>query len=412
VALVSPVAGKATAAAGGQAPDAVAPPPGHPRFELLDSLRGIAVMGPIIGHAAYLGGAVTATFAGGLIANTSIAPTVFFVLSSFLLYRPFVAGRLLGAPAPTFREYGRRRLLRIVPAYWVILTLLAIYPGLPGVFSHDWWKYYGFLQIYTAAPGGIIAAWTVCIEVSFYLALPLYVMGIGRLTRGLDPRRAVRRELAVLAALGLGSAALRAVDLAVLGTRLQLSLLETFLWFAIGLWMAVLSVSVARGDTPRALAALVRRPALCWVGAAVLYVVLAVVLENPSGRLSYSAGQWIAYHFLSAGIAVLAFVPAAFSEHRRSLPRRVLRVGVLGWVGVISYSLYLWQGGVVQTLYNHGAAGWVPGHRAISLVLATLGVSFILGATSYYLLERPLLRFKSRGFYFLRASGATTRATR
>ncbi len=399
-------------AAGTLAPDAVAPPPGHPRFPLLDSLRGIALLGPVIGHAAYLGGAVRATFTGGLIANTSIAPTIFFILSSFLLYRPFVAGRLLGARAPTFAEYGWRRLLRIVPAYWVILTALAIYPGLPGVFSRNWWQYYGFLQIYTGAGGGIVSAWTVCIEVSFYLALPLYVIFIRRLTRGLAPERAVHRELIVLAALGLGSAGLRALDLEVLGTRLQLSLLETFLWFSIGLAMAVLSVADAHGGAsgrPRALRVLrgaARHPLLCWAGAVASYVVLALVLVNPTGQLRYSSTQWVAYHFLSALIAVLLFIPAAFAQERRSLPQRVLRMRVFAFIGVISYSVYLWQGGVVQTLYNHGVSS------AASLVLATLGVSVVLGASSYYLLERPVLRLKTRGFYWVRTAGATTRAAR
>jgi peptidoglycan/LPS O-acetylase OafA/YrhL len=57
-------------------------------------------------------------------------------------------------------------LFRIVPAYWAALTLLAIYPGLPGVFTADFWRYYGFLQIYNATTrfGGLSVAWSVCVE--------------------------------------------------------------------------------------------------------------------------------------------------------------------------------------------------------------------------------------------------------
>ena len=51
-----------------------------------------------------------------------------------------------GRPPPRVRDYARRRVLRIVPAYWVALTVLAATVGLCGVFTGDWWVYYGFLQ--------------------------------------------------------------------------------------------------------------------------------------------------------------------------------------------------------------------------------------------------------------------------
>jgi peptidoglycan/LPS O-acetylase OafA/YrhL len=70
---------------------------------------------------------------------------VFFALSGFLLYRPYLAARLAGRPQPSTRSFLRRRWLRILPAYWVALTVLAIWPGLPGVFTGDWWRYYGLL---------------------------------------------------------------------------------------------------------------------------------------------------------------------------------------------------------------------------------------------------------------------------
>ena len=106
---------------------------------------------------------------------------VFFVLSGFLLYRPFFNAELTDAPRPRIRDFARRRVLRIVPAYWLTLTALAIFPGLVGVFSDHWWRYYGFLQVYSSPPllriTGIPVAWSLCIEVSLYLALPFYAAG-------------------------------------------------------------------------------------------------------------------------------------------------------------------------------------------------------------------------------------------
>ena len=90
----------------------------------------------------------TGTWYRGFFAHLDIGVTMFFVISGFLLYRPMVASRILGVPATRTRDYARRRFLRIVPAYWLALTVLGIFPGLYGVFSGNWWVYYGLLQNY------------------------------------------------------------------------------------------------------------------------------------------------------------------------------------------------------------------------------------------------------------------------
>jgi acetyltransferase len=79
-------------------------------------------------------------------------------------------------------RYLRRRVLRIVPAYWVAVAVLGISPGAVGVFDEDWWRYWFFLQLYSAETlgGGIPVAWSLCVEVSFYLLLPLWTLA-GRL---------------------------------------------------------------------------------------------------------------------------------------------------------------------------------------------------------------------------------------
>ena len=55
--------------------------------------------------------------------------TIFFLLSGFLLYRPFIAHRAGGPPPPGFGDYGRRRVLRIIPAYWLVVTALILIPN-------------------------------------------------------------------------------------------------------------------------------------------------------------------------------------------------------------------------------------------------------------------------------------------
>ena len=129
-----------------QAPDVVKPPPGNPRFPLFDSLRGLAALAIVLTHVGLGSGANYNAAYGVLLARLDIGVTLFFVLSGFLLYRPFVAARLENRPAPRLRDYARRRVLRIVPAYWLALTVLAIWPGL--TFTAPRWVYYGFLQNY------------------------------------------------------------------------------------------------------------------------------------------------------------------------------------------------------------------------------------------------------------------------
>src|SRR5436309_15274196 len=153
---------------------AVAPPPGNPRFPLLDSIRGLAVLVVIGFHVSAITGALGAGLFGRALAVLGVVAIVlFFLMSAFLLYRPFVRAHAAGRPRPSALRFGRRRFLRVVPGYWVALTVLAVFPGIVGVFSGDWWHYYFFAQIYSPDTygKGIPVAWTLCVEVTFYLAI-------------------------------------------------------------------------------------------------------------------------------------------------------------------------------------------------------------------------------------------------
>src|SRR3954447_17958902 len=125
-----------------EAPPVVAPPPGHPRFPLLDSLRAIAVLCVVLTHTGALSGLNEESSLGDFTARLTIGVTIFFLISGFLLYRPFVNARMNGAPQTPLAVYAKRRFLRIFPAYWLALTALAIAPRLPQVFSGRWWVYY------------------------------------------------------------------------------------------------------------------------------------------------------------------------------------------------------------------------------------------------------------------------------
>ncbi len=82
---------------------AVAPPPGNPRFPLFDSLRAIAVLAVLVFHVCLVSGALADRVVGDAAAVLGAqGPILFFAISGFLLYRPWLVspprvGRTPGA---------------------------------------------------------------------------------------------------------------------------------------------------------------------------------------------------------------------------------------------------------------------------------------------------------------------------
>ena len=168
-------------------------------------------------------------------------------------------------------------MLRIVPAYWLALTVLAATVGLCGVFTGDWWVYYGFLQNTRLSTTlcGIGAAWSLAIEASFYVALPLWALLMARVQRGRPARTMVRIEVAALLAISLFSIGWRTIAFAVHGTqsRRRHPLLGNADWFAYGMGLALATVVLAGSRARVARRAGDLRPRVAAVGARGLPVV-------------------------------------------------------------------------------------------------------------------------------------------
>lgn len=390
---------RAPAPAGGRADPVVAPPPGNPRFPHVDALRAIAALSILVYHTAYSAGATGAWY-GPAVGRLEIGVALFFAISGFLLYRPFFAAHHAGAPAIRARDYLRRRVLRIVPAYWLALTVLAIYPGLVGVFTGDWWIYYGFGQIYQLDTfvNGIPQAWTLCVEVSFYLALPFYALAMRALCRGRSRRAVVTVELSALALLALASLAFRTLAIASGPTVVFSWLPGMFGWFAPGMALAVISVVLHGRDRQwPPVAAVARHPGLVWLAAGVAFALLALTVSAPlpTGTI-YTEGESFRIYVLSAVVAVLVLLPAVAGAGQGGWPRRLLMLPWLAWLGLISYGIFLWHHTLMSWLVGQDVMEWVPGSGFVVLTLLTVVLAVICAAGSYYLVERPLLRFKDR----------------
>jgi peptidoglycan/LPS O-acetylase OafA/YrhL len=388
------------------APDAVAPPPGHPRFPLIDSLRAIAAIAVVLCHA----GGLTVSPGAGFVSHAEAGVALFFAISGFLLYRPFVSARLNGARRPAVTSYLRRRILRIVPAYWLALTVLAIWPGLNGVFTGHFWVFYGFGQIYNNgyALGGIGPAWTLCIEITFYLLLPVYAAGVSALLRRVPRQRQVWVELALLAVIGVASLAYRYVLRADTSLSFVLNALPTHLdWFAPGMVLAVLSAAWQDRPLPRGAALIARRPVISVAFAVAAYTAVSLGVAEPfkltiegNTALLYTGSEDVARHALYAAAAIGLLVPAVLGGGGR------IRAGLswrpLAWLGLISYGIYLWHQSLLVELCQPGPElgcqfhGLPALHRSPILSLTVIGLiaAVACAAASYYLVERPILRFK------------------
>lgn len=368
----------------------LAPPPGNPRFPLFDSLRAIAALSVFLGHT------VTGTQVYGQhpkifllaaqVADQGVA--VFFLISGFLLYRPFLAARRAGRRLAV-GDFARRRILRIVPAYWIALSLFLIAGFVSGVTAHNWWIFYGFGQVYSinTIGHGIGAAWTLCIEVTFYAALPVFAFVAARFGRN---RQSVRGDIALLVILVAASLAYRGHFNAFSSFATVSTLPGTFTWFAFGMALAILSVTQdGRPEGSRFTRFIVRRPTACWLAAAACFAVLYHV-----SRSGQSVSGKLATHVLYGLVALFILLPGVLGDMSGGLARRALRLPALAWIGLVSYAFYLYHTIVIAQVNKLATQAHVPQRYAFVFALSFV-ISCACAAVSYYVFERPIMRLRS-----------------
>lgn len=396
-------------------------PASHLRFPLFDSLRGIAAISILVLHVSmftiFADGAVYNNYFAGFVVHLDVGVPFFFVLSGFLLYRPFVAARIEGRDRPLFSGYGWRRFLRIAPAYWAMLAISAILPGMYGAFTGNWWVYWGLLQnlpVYT--PSGTCAidsyrcaspvAWTLAIEVMFYAMLPLFVIGLAWVSRMWRPQNWLLPELAAISCLALISLPIQAATTSGdLHQILIYSPIGTGLWFALGLGLASVSVWVQRENFEPGWVWFIRmRGWVCALAGLVIYMIVSFWVLPPlpgAARLladidpSKNMIQYIAF----GAVAFLVILPATFGWEWDDPYRRFLRHRVTTWLGLISYGIFLWQFPSLIFVVDYlDANDWWPQMDFLVTLVLTFALTVGCAATSYYLLERPLMAWGRRTF--------------
>jgi peptidoglycan/LPS O-acetylase OafA/YrhL len=310
----------------------------------------------------------------------------FFVLSGYLLYGAFARAARRQAGEVPMRRYLLRRGVRILPAYWVSLigafVLLEAVSGSPGVrlpTDSGFTLFFFLAQNYS---GGTImrlnpVTWTLCLEVAFYVLLPVLGAFAYHLAKG---RRGPQVALLLgLVALGLAWNVVGYLDAWTLPAT---KALPAYLpYFALGMLLSLFLE--ARRENGREL----RLGA--WPTAAAMFAGLAFVVGNGWWHATSPGPAHdpliMALHDVPAGIGFALMIFAVVVG--RGLSLGWLRSRPLAKLGVISYGFYLWH--VPLFLFVKATAATAPSALELAAVVAPL--SLAAGTASWLWVERPLL---------------------
>ncbi len=310
------------------------------RVASLTGIRAVAALLVMLTHAAYATGNYTHGYIGLVWSRMEIGVPIFFVLSGFLLFGPWVKAAASGGPPPSVRRYAWHRVRRIMPAY--IVTVLVAYlvyhfrtagPN-PG---HTWmglFRNLSLTQVYTDnylfsyLHQGLTQMWSLAVEVAFYVMLPLFAY----LLLVVLCRRRWRPVLLLTGVAGLA-----------LLTPAWLILVHTTDWLPDGskLWLPTYLAWFVGGMALAVLQAMrVRAYALACVPLAlVCYLIVSTPIAGAPTTSPAELREALFKAAFYAAIATLMVAPLALGD--RGLYARFLATRPMVFLGEISYEIFL-----------------------------------------------------------------------
>jgi peptidoglycan/LPS O-acetylase OafA/YrhL len=309
--------------------------------------------------------------------SLNVGLILFFVLSGFLLYRAYARAIVRSDTLPTTGGYARRRIARIVPAYYACgLGCFALYAavGPTGIQPqlHELPAFAVFAQNYSLDTLMQLnpVLWTLSVEAAFYVALPLIALAAMRLgTKG---------HVALLLGLVAFGIGFNVLDQTVFTGEIPGKTLPEWIGiFAIGMLVALAlerrNSSLTRSST-----------AICMLLGFAIVILRAVWTESPVLPDPVLRGALLAP--LSA--VGFALVIAAAAEGRgRSISW--LRSRPLAYAGLVSYGIYLWHVPVILVLKERNA---LP-VALLPRLLTVLAITVAIASVSWRLIERPVIEW-------------------
>ena len=345
----------------------------------VEGMRACAAMGVVVTHVAFQTGHSSGA-AGRLFGRFDLAVAVFFALSGFLLWRAHAAAaRGLGS-RPRTGHYLRSRAVRIMPAYVVaVVVILTLLPDADHASPTVWLANLTLTQIYVplTLTGGLTQMWSLSVEVSFYLALPILAL--------LARRLPVAARVPAIAALAALSWAWGWMPLFLGQSDSGINPLNWppafFSWFAAGMLLAESAHSGI--GLPHRLA---RRRVLSAAVAVLAYLVAASPLAGPEGLIPGTPAQFAVK--TAAGSLVAFALVAPLVLDRPDTPHRLLGSTAMVTLGRWSYGLFVWHLAALAMVFP--VLGTFPFTGRMPEVLAlTLIFGWAIAAVSYGLVESP-----------------------
>jgi peptidoglycan/LPS O-acetylase OafA/YrhL len=372
------------------------------RFIAGDALRAIAALGVVLFHVVYPaaqanhphgGGTMRGEFGsvfGPLFANLDTFLYLFFVLSGYLIAGPFVRALIEGDALPGVRRYARSRVLRIVPAFWVVAVLTFVTQGVDGSSVKQVGAVFGFAQIYVPSTAANLfgQAWTLNVEMGFYVLVPLVGALAALACRHLPLKRRGRALLLLgfTAFVAMFTLSLRASGPGSLDYQRMVPIALFF--FCPGIALA--AIEPFAKPWLRARPAFGRRLALVALAGGIGAFLVAASLTRPSLTIASKAA-------LTAATATGLLVGAALIRHWADGGCwRVLTSRPLRWLGERSYGIYLVHFLVileVSKLVDDPREPWEAVALRLPLVVAG---TLVLATLSWRFVEQPARAWRRR----------------
>jgi peptidoglycan/LPS O-acetylase OafA/YrhL len=363
----------------------------------LDGLRGLAVVLVLIFHAWYKAPAnlsrTQADLEKYVLWQAHTGVHLFFVLSGFLLFLPYARwaiGAKKGRPNTT--DFYRRRILRVGPAFWFSLAVLLA--AAPMSASRVLEALLHALYVFNFFPGiGYHfndVYWTMAVEVQFYAVLPLIGLALyaGAKRFGLFPATIALVLSGVVvsaASVWLGSR-FQPLGAGWAGLVGRYSLSFFMVTFAVGIGCSIaythLLNAVRSGEASRRWVDLAGTALL----AAGIVLILALTVVHTSSGIP-----------LGSEFYGLAFAPACGSILLAALigPRPwrwFFEHPAMRFLGLISYSLYLWHTIALRIMAGPLSAFPNPWQQFVAGIGVEIFLAVPIAYFSYQLVERPFIK--------------------
>lgn len=365
-----------------------------------DPLRGLAALSVALYHVAFFtlpftlpqggSGGVNTLFVdaygaipGALAESLQLGLYIFFVLSGYLIARPFIAWLADLGDTPRLGRYALRRVLRIVPAFWAAIAATLVLHGLAGGDLADLIAFVFFAQTYHPSPlsAYVGQGWTLSVELCFYALLPLAAFALRPALARLSTRgRLIAIAVGIVAA-GVASLALRSRF-----TSLEQSRALPMMFFAFTPGMLLATLELWLGTRAARLA----RPG--HVAGALLSLALVAAALRQMEQLRTPLGVGV-LSAVACGCFVAAPLVVQWSGRGawRSLDNPSLH-----WLGERSYGLYVFHALVIFAVapVARGLSP-IPGFAAVAAI--SMPICLAVAHLSYHAIELPFQRLGRAG---------------